>query len=217
MDSGSSSWSCSGLSSALPRCSAPTTRPRRCRGPPRSRRCEATPAQVALKGSHDARQLLLSATLTNGRTQDLTGDVSYHVADPKIAQVVEARARHSARRRRRPRSPPISAGARSRSRSGSSRPRSICRSTSPTRSCRSSPSSAATPAAATARPSGQNGFKLSLLGFEPDVDYATLVKEGRGRRLFPAAPDTACCCSRRPAAWPTAAANAWKSAPTNTS
>ena len=37
--------------------------------------------------------------------------------------------------------------------------------------------------------SGQNGFKLSLLGFEPTEDYEFLIKEGRGRRLFPAAPD----------------------------
>lgn len=37
--------------------------------------------------------------------------------------------------------------------------------------------------------SGQNGFKLSLLGFEPDYDHEALVKEGRGRRVFPAAPD----------------------------
>src|SRR5205823_6680034 len=37
--------------------------------------------------------------------------------------------------------------------------------------------------------SGQNGFKLSLLGFEPDVDYMALVKEARGRRLFPASPE----------------------------
>ncbi len=37
--------------------------------------------------------------------------------------------------------------------------------------------------------SGQNGFRLSLLGFEPALDYETLVKEGRGRRVFPAAPD----------------------------
>jgi len=37
--------------------------------------------------------------------------------------------------------------------------------------------------------SGQNGFRLSLLGFEPALDYETLVKEGRGRRLFPTAPD----------------------------
>jgi Protein of unknown function (DUF1553)/Protein of unknown function (DUF1549)/Bacterial Ig-like domain (group 2) len=36
---------------------------------------------------------------------------------------------------------------------------------------------------------GQNGFRLSLLGFEPKEDYEYLVKEGRGRRLFPAAPD----------------------------
>jgi hypothetical protein len=36
---------------------------------------------------------------------------------------------------------------------------------------------------------GQNGFQLSLLGFEPDFDYRSLVSEGRGRRLFPAAPD----------------------------
>ena len=37
--------------------------------------------------------------------------------------------------------------------------------------------------------SGQNGFKISLLGYEPDVDYIAIVKEGRGRRVFPAAPE----------------------------
>lgn len=37
--------------------------------------------------------------------------------------------------------------------------------------------------------SGQNGFKLSLLGFEPGEDFEHLVKEGRGRRLFPSSPD----------------------------
>lgn len=36
--------------------------------------------------------------------------------------------------------------------------------------------------------SGQNGFKLSLLGFYPEDDYEFLVKEGRGRRLFPPSP-----------------------------
>jgi hypothetical protein len=36
--------------------------------------------------------------------------------------------------------------------------------------------------------SGQNGFKLSLLGFYPDEDYEYLVKEARGRRLFPSSP-----------------------------
>ena len=37
--------------------------------------------------------------------------------------------------------------------------------------------------------SGQNGFKLSLLGFEPQEDYEHIVKEARGRRVFPAAPE----------------------------
>ncbi len=36
---------------------------------------------------------------------------------------------------------------------------------------------------------GQNGFKLSLFGFDPAFDYAALVHEGHGRRVSPAAPD----------------------------
>ena len=36
---------------------------------------------------------------------------------------------------------------------------------------------------------GQNGFQLSLLGFETQEDYEHIVKEDRGRRLFPAAPE----------------------------
>jgi len=37
---------------------------------------------------------------------------------------------------------------------------------------------------------GQNGFKLSLLGFEPNEDFEHLVKESRGRRLSVAMPDS---------------------------
>lgn len=36
---------------------------------------------------------------------------------------------------------------------------------------------------------GQGGFKLSLFGFDPGFDYDAVVKEGRGRRVFPAAPE----------------------------
>jgi len=36
---------------------------------------------------------------------------------------------------------------------------------------------------------GQNGFQLSLLGFYPEFDYEALTREGRGRRIFPAAPE----------------------------
>lgn len=36
---------------------------------------------------------------------------------------------------------------------------------------------------------GQNGFRLSLLGFDPDSDFSAITQEARGRRIFPAAPE----------------------------
>jgi len=36
---------------------------------------------------------------------------------------------------------------------------------------------------------GQNGFQLSLLGFEEADDFESIVKEGRGRRLSNSAPE----------------------------
>ncbi|HXT60691.1 MAG TPA: DUF1549 and DUF1553 domain-containing protein, partial [Pirellulales bacterium] len=36
---------------------------------------------------------------------------------------------------------------------------------------------------------GQNGFKLSLFGFDPDFDYDAIALAARGRRVFPASPE----------------------------
>src|SRR5689334_24035344 len=36
---------------------------------------------------------------------------------------------------------------------------------------------------------GQNGFALSILAFDRDFDYTAITAEGKGRRVFPAAPD----------------------------
>ncbi|MCI0460683.1 MAG: DUF1549 and DUF1553 domain-containing protein [Gemmataceae bacterium] len=36
---------------------------------------------------------------------------------------------------------------------------------------------------------GQNGFQLSLLGFDPDFDFRAITQEARGRRVFPASPE----------------------------
>src|SRR5438105_4990941 len=36
---------------------------------------------------------------------------------------------------------------------------------------------------------GQNGFKLSVFGFDPAADYASFVKESRGRRIYSPAPE----------------------------
>ena len=37
---------------------------------------------------------------------------------------------------------------------------------------------------------GQNGFKLSIFGFDPSADHEALVKEGRGRRISLASPES---------------------------
>src|SRR4029079_2315469 len=38
------------------------------------------------------------------------------------------------------------------------------------------------------RAAGQNGFKLSVFGFDPAADYDALTKEGRGRGIVPSSP-----------------------------
>ncbi|MCB1232290.1 MAG: DUF1553 domain-containing protein [Verrucomicrobiae bacterium] len=40
-----------------------------------------------------------------------------------------------------------------------------------------------------AKAAGQNGFHLSLLGYEPENDYEQIVTHGRGRRVNPSAPE----------------------------
>ncbi len=52
------------------------------------------------------------------------------------------------------------------------------------------------------RSTGQNGFKLSLFGFEPAEDYEHLVIEARGRRLNPSAPDQSLLLRKASAAVP---------------
>ncbi len=49
---------------------------------------------------------------------------------------------------------------------------------------------------------GQKGFQLSMLGFDPSEDYEHLVKENRGRRLFPAAPENSLILTKASGAVP---------------
>ncbi len=39
-----------------------------------------------------------------------------------------------------------------------------------------------------AKSAGQNGFRLSLFGYSPEMDHEYIVNESRGRRIFPASP-----------------------------
>src|SRR5262245_29085124 len=49
----------------------------------------AHPEKVTLKGADDAAQLVVTAALA-ARVQDLSGDVQYAIADPKVARVTAA-------------------------------------------------------------------------------------------------------------------------------
>jgi WD40 repeat protein len=39
------------------------------------------------------------------------------------------------------------------------------------------------------KPEGQGGFKLSVFAYDPAADHAEIVRDARGRRVFPAAPE----------------------------
>src|SRR5215471_16642599 len=147
----------------------------------------AYPNQIVLKSTEDAQQILVTATLANNRLQDLTGDVQYEVADSKVARVSTAG-----------RVVPVANGATTITAKYADKAVSIA--------VKAAQCDVSLPinfanqvvpiftklgcnaGGCHGKASGQNGFKLSLLGFEPEVDYAALVKEARGRRVFPAAP-----------------------------
>jgi hypothetical protein len=146
------------------------------------------PDRFTLRGGDDARQLLVTATLADGRLHDLSSDAAYEIADAAIVSVTpNGRVR------------PLADGT-------------------TTITVRHAGHSVAIPVEVTqfgeslpinfpnqvvpiftklgcnaggchGKQTGQNGFKLSLLGFDPEADYASLVKESRGRRLFQSAPE----------------------------
>jgi hypothetical protein len=157
-------------------------------GPAEIQKLDVHPASINLRGADDAAQLVLTATVGGGRLVDLTSDMKFDVADPKIARVTTAG-----------RVVPLSNGSTTVSATFGDKVVKVpvtavqCDVNLPINftnqivpvftklGCNSG--------GCHGKASGQNGFKISLLGFEPLVDFNALVNEDRGRRLFPAAPD----------------------------
>jgi hypothetical protein len=147
------------------------------------------PEKITLKGIDDAQQLILTAALGGGRLQDLTGNVKYDVADAKVVRVSSAG-----------RVIPIANGTTEVTVSYGDK---VVKVPVTAQSCDVNlpinfgnqivpifTKLGCNSGGCHGKASGQNGFKISLLGFEPEVDYTALVKEARGRRVFPAAPDS---------------------------
>jgi len=149
----------------------------------------AFPAQLTVRGSDDAPQLLIDGKLPNNRTVDLTSAVKYSVSDANILRVnADGRVFPLANGRAEivatfggltTKIPAIvEAMETPRLLNFNNQIEPILTKL----SCNSG--------GCHGKIQGQNGFRLSLLGFDPELDYTTLLKESRGRRLFPAAPDT---------------------------
>jgi hypothetical protein len=147
------------------------------------------PKSVRLVGGDDSAQLVLTGVLKTGALQDFTGDVQYDVADPKVLRVTSAG-----------RILPLADGATTvTARYGDKSVQVAVKAESMTVNLPINFTNHVVPVftklgcnsgGCHGKSGGQNGFALSLLGFVPELDYQTLVKENRGRRLFPAAPDS---------------------------
>jgi hypothetical protein len=147
------------------------------------------PAEFDLAGMNEGRQLVVSAEGADHRFQDLTREARYTVTPPGIVRVGtagyvrpagkgEATITVEAGEQRRP----VRVTVRD---YDETRPLHFTNDIVPllTRhGCNAG--------GCHGKASGQNGFKLSLFGFDPAFDYNALVKEGRGRRLLPGAPDS---------------------------
>jgi hypothetical protein len=148
----------------------------------------AYPAQVHFKGGDGAAQLIISAEVKSGPPVDLSSEARYEAADAKIVRVTSSG-----------RVLPLASGQTEVVASFGDKSVRI-----PVKAevvevnlpinfghqvvpiftklgCNSG--------GCHGKISGQNGFRLSLLGFEPEFDFTTLVRENRGRRVAPSAPD----------------------------
>jgi Protein of unknown function (DUF1553)/Protein of unknown function (DUF1549)/Bacterial Ig-like domain (group 2) len=144
---------------------------------------------VTLKGQDDSAQLIITGQLASGRLQDLTSHVQYDVADAKLARVTSAgriiplaNGTTAVTARYGDKSVQVSVKTEA---MDIDLPINFANQVVPIFTklgCNSG--------GCHGKSGGQNGFALSLLGFVPELDFQTLVKEDRGRRLLPAAPDS---------------------------
>jgi hypothetical protein len=149
---------------------------------------EVTPAQFELAGRHQGRQLLVTLT-REGRARDATRQARYAVEPSGVVRVSsEGHVRPAGKGEA---TITVEAGGQKQQVRvavrdlDDSRPLHFANDIVPLLSrhgCNSG--------GCHGRALGQNGFKLSLFGFDPAFDYNAIVKEARGRRVLPAAPDS---------------------------
>ncbi len=148
----------------------------------------AYPAKVAMKGTDDAPQLVITGKRADGREVDLSGVATFSVSDPKVAKVEQGGRVY-----------PLANGTAEITVSFEGKtvklpltaekmdvalPLNFANQVNPIFT-----KLGCSAGGCHGKIAGQNGFRLSLLGFDPAFDYENLLKETRGRRIFPAVPE----------------------------
>ena len=145
------------------------------------------PAEIVLNSSNRRQQLLVTANGRDGRAIDATAVAEFSVDEPSIASVSTSKIQGlkdgSTKLRVRfggleIQVPVRVAGA------AETRPVHFANDVVPILSklgCNSG--------GCHGKASGQNGFKLSVFGFDPEADHAAILKEGRGRRVSLGSPE----------------------------
>lgn len=149
---------------------------------------EVSPKSVLLKSPEGSQQLLVLQTLPDGRRQDVTRRVEFRVQDGRIATVdsrglvkprTDGKTELTANFEGQPVSIPVEIR-------GMENPQPV--------SFRNEIIPILTKAGCNSggchgKAEGQNGFKLSVFGFDPKSDHEALTMEGRGRRVLLSSPE----------------------------
>ncbi|WZO95724.1 DUF1549 domain-containing protein [Isosphaeraceae bacterium EP7] len=150
---------------------------------------EIQPAESSLVGRRATRQLIASGTYADGSTRDLTRALEWVSLDPAIASV-------SAKGRVTPKADGVATIV---ARKGSVEIKATVKVEAMTKPSPVSFRNDVIPAFSQAScnmgachgtPTGKGGFKLSLRGYLPDVDYNVLSRDVGGRRINPMAAET---------------------------
>jgi hypothetical protein len=146
------------------------------------------PEKLTLRGAHQVQQVVVTGHFANGGIRDLTPTCDLRVADPAVVRVEaggllvavkDGATEVTAEVQGRSVKVPVSVEG-----AAQDHPVNFTNEIVPIFSklgCNAG--------SCHGKATGQNGFKLSLLGFEPMVDYEALTREARGRRVFTAAPE----------------------------
>jgi len=165
----------------------PTTLPAAAPDLPAMQRIEVFPSAIALQGGHDSQSFVVRGVDATGVTHDLTADASFSIADVKLAGLLGRAVVPVADgqtiltvlwQSHRVDVPIIVSSAASR------RPVGFRLDVLPALT-----KSGCNNGACHGSARGQDGFHLSLFGYDPAGDYRTVTRETPGRRLNPALPE----------------------------